>query len=116
MNNKQSGGLGFAEAVQLSFIILRLTHQIEWKWIWVFSPSWISLLLILIIVFSLRAIELIRSRSRSLPFNIKILSDLGSSIRVEETCLYGKSYFPLTCMTDHKNRRYVRLKGRRYYI
>ena len=36
-------GLGFAEALTLVFITLKLTGQIDWNWIWVLSPIWISI-------------------------------------------------------------------------
>lgn len=35
-------GLGFADALTLLFIALKLTHQISWSWVWVLSPIWIS--------------------------------------------------------------------------
>lgn len=43
-NNKEvkTVGLGFADALTLLFIALKLTHQISWSWIWVLSPIWIS--------------------------------------------------------------------------
>ena len=43
-NNKEvkTVGLGFAEALTLLFIALKLTKQISWSWVWVLSPVWIS--------------------------------------------------------------------------
>jgi hypothetical protein len=38
----RSGGLGFASVLTIVFIILKLTHVIDWAWIWVVSPLWIS--------------------------------------------------------------------------
>ena len=35
-------GLGFADALTLLFIALKLTNQISWSWVWVLSPVWIS--------------------------------------------------------------------------
>ena len=29
--------------ITLIFLILKLTHVIEWAWIWIFSPIWIPL-------------------------------------------------------------------------
>lgn len=37
------------------FLILKLTHVIEWSWLWVFSPLWIPVL----IIFALAAIVLL---------------------------------------------------------
>ena len=30
------------------FLILKLTHTVDWSWLWITSPLWISLLLLLI--------------------------------------------------------------------
>ena len=47
-------GLGFADALALLFIALKLTGHINWSWIWVLSPIWITIsflgLLFLVIV------------------------------------------------------------------
>lgn len=29
--------------IALIFLILKLTHVIDWAWIWIFSPIWIPL-------------------------------------------------------------------------
>ena len=44
-NNKEvkTVGLGFADALTLLFIALKLTDHITWSWIWVLSPIWISI-------------------------------------------------------------------------
>ena len=44
-NNKEvkTVGLGFADALTLLFIGLKLTGHISWSWIWVLSPSWITI-------------------------------------------------------------------------
>ena len=44
-NNKEvkTVGLGFADALTLLFIALKLTGHITWSWIWVLSPIWISI-------------------------------------------------------------------------
>ena len=39
----KTAGLGFAEALTLLFIALKLTGRIDWNWIWVLSPIWISI-------------------------------------------------------------------------
>ena len=43
-NNREvkTVGLGFADALTLLFIALKLTNQISWSWVWVLSPVWIS--------------------------------------------------------------------------
>ena len=42
-------GVGFAEALTLLFIGLKLGKVISWSWLWVLSPIWISLALIIVI-------------------------------------------------------------------
>ena len=37
------------EALQLLFIGLKLTDNIDWGWIWVLSPAWIMLLVLTVI-------------------------------------------------------------------
>lgn len=53
-SSSSSGGIGFGGLLTIVFIILKLTHVIDWKWIWVLSPLWIGFAvvgLILLIVF-----------------------------------------------------------------
>ena len=50
-------GLGFAEALTLLFIALRLCGVIDWPWLWVLSPIWITLgfvLAVAVLIFSLK--------------------------------------------------------------
>ena len=35
------GGCGFTLAI--IFLVLKLTHVIDWAWIWIFAPVWIPL-------------------------------------------------------------------------
>ena len=35
-------GIGFADALTLLFIGLRLGGVIQWSWLWVLSPLWIT--------------------------------------------------------------------------
>lgn len=49
MNNTKTG-LGFIEALQLVFIILKLCKVINWNWWWVLSPILISISLIIILI------------------------------------------------------------------
>ena len=43
-------GLGFAEALALLFIGLKLCGVIDWPWLWVLSPIWIQLIVLVIAV------------------------------------------------------------------
>ena len=51
-NSSGSGskGLGFTGALQIVFIVLKLTKIIKWSWLWVLSPIWISLILAIVII------------------------------------------------------------------
>lgn len=41
-NDNATSGIGFAGALTLLFIGLKLGHVIAWSWWWVLSPLWIS--------------------------------------------------------------------------
>jgi len=49
-SNKSSGGIGFAGALTILFIALKLLGKIAWSWWWVLSPIWISVILYVIII------------------------------------------------------------------
>ena len=56
----QEFGIGFAEALTLLFIALRLTDHIDWSWIWVLAPIWITVLLYgvcAVIIFAINKIQ-----------------------------------------------------------
>lgn len=36
-----SGGIGLGGAVFIVFLVLKLTHYIDWSWWWVTAPLWI---------------------------------------------------------------------------
>ena len=39
-SSASSGGIGLSGAVFLVFLILRLTHYIDWSWWWITAPLW----------------------------------------------------------------------------
>ena len=41
-NKNRNAGLGLPSLLLLIFIILKLTHVIDWSWLWVLSPLWIA--------------------------------------------------------------------------
>jgi membrane protein YdbS with pleckstrin-like domain len=47
----RSGGIGFAGALTLIFITLKLCKVIDWSWWWVLSPIWITFGIVLTILF-----------------------------------------------------------------
>jgi len=68
-NNSGSGGgcaittgIGFNGALFLTFLVLKLTHVIDWSWLWITAPLWIpiaiSILIIIVLVLVLRQYDL----------------------------------------------------------
>lgn len=49
-SNVASGGIGFAGALTIVFIVLKLLGKITWSWWWVLSPIWISTILAILII------------------------------------------------------------------
>lgn len=47
-NSRQSGGITFVGALQVLFIYLKLTNQVDWPWGVVLLPFIIELLLIIV--------------------------------------------------------------------
>lgn len=54
MENKSSLsiniGSGFAGALTIAFIVLKLCHVIDWPWVWVLSPIWITAAIIALVL------------------------------------------------------------------
>ena len=44
------GGGSFTSLLTIVFIVLKLTHVINWSWVMVFSPMWIGILLMIAVV------------------------------------------------------------------
>ena len=57
MDEKSRGGIGFCGLLSIAFIILKLTHVIEWSWLWVLAPLWISFTLAVVIAVILTIIS-----------------------------------------------------------
>lgn len=49
-NSGSSSGVGFAELLQIAFIVLKLCKVINWSWFWVLSPTWISVAVIILVL------------------------------------------------------------------
>ncbi|MBM3272298.1 hypothetical protein FJY94_03435 [Candidatus Kaiserbacteria bacterium] len=43
-NNSGNSGIGFVGVLAVAFIVLKLTHYIDWPWWAVLSPLWVSVL------------------------------------------------------------------------
>ena len=50
-------GIGFAEALTLLFIGLKLGKVVSWSWLWVLSPLWISFLLIVVLALVIAGLD-----------------------------------------------------------
>lgn len=48
--NISGGGIGFAGVLFIVFLVLKLTHVVNWSWVWVFAPLWIDLVIAAIIL------------------------------------------------------------------
>ena len=62
--------IGFLGLLTLVFIVLKLTHYIDWSWVWVLSPLWLGWLGVTTILFVLALIGIgkikIKSKNKSL--------------------------------------------------
>ena len=80
MTNKRSsssGGVGIVTILWVTFLILKLTHVIDWAWLWVFSPLWIAAslgALFLIIVGLIILLAIVGVTNRNSKMNTKIQS------------------------------------------
>jgi len=45
-----SSGVSLATVLVAIFVVLKLTHVIDWSWWWVFSPWWIGLAIFIAII------------------------------------------------------------------
>lgn len=45
-----SSGVSLATVLVAIFVVLKLTHVIDWSWWWVFSPWWIGLAIVVAIL------------------------------------------------------------------
>lgn len=54
-NETTSGGVGFMGLLFIVFLVLKLTHVIDWSWWWVTAPLWggiaIGMAIIIFIIF-----------------------------------------------------------------
>lgn len=47
--SSSSSGIGLSGPVFLVFLILKLTHYIDWSWWWITAPLWGTILLIIFV-------------------------------------------------------------------
>ena len=72
-NNKSSGSTGgiFWTLLAVAFIVLKVTHLIDWPWVWVLAPIWIpvgivlaAIVIVLIVVLTKEALTALEGRRR----------------------------------------------------
>ena len=57
--------IGFLGLLTLVFIVLKLTHYIDWLWLWVLSPLWLGWLSLTTILFVLALIGIGKTKIKS---------------------------------------------------
>ena len=72
-NNKSNGSSGgiFWTLLAVAFIVLKVTHLIDWPWVWVLAPIWIpvgivlaAIVVVLIVVLTKETIRSLERRNR----------------------------------------------------
>ena len=62
--------IGFLGLLTLVFIVLKLTHHIDWSWVWVLSPLWLGWVFVTAILFVFALIGFgkttVKSKNKSL--------------------------------------------------
>lgn len=43
----KSGGIGFTGLLFIAFLVLKLTHFIDWSWWWITAPLWAPIAIVL---------------------------------------------------------------------
>lgn len=49
-SNSSSSGLSFSGVLFIVFLVLKLTHVIDWSWWWVTAPLWIPFCIVILSV------------------------------------------------------------------
>lgn len=60
-----AGGVGVGGLLLVAFVVLKLTHLIDWSWWWVLAPAWIPTAVLLLVGIGLVAVavvNVVRSR------------------------------------------------------
>ena len=57
--------IGFLGLLTLVFIVLKLTHYINWSWVWVLSPLWLGWVVVTAILFVLALIGIGKIKMKS---------------------------------------------------
>ena len=57
--------IGFLGLLTLVFIVLKLTHYIDWSWVWVLSPLWLGWVFVTAILFVLALVGIGKMKIKS---------------------------------------------------
>ncbi len=55
----------FLVLLTLAFMVLKLTHYIDWSWVWVLSPLWLGWLSLTAILFVLALIGIGKTKMKA---------------------------------------------------
>ena len=58
-NSSRGGGIGFLGLLCIVFIVLKLTHVIDWSWWWVLAPVLIPVAIIILLLILLGVIKVL---------------------------------------------------------
>ena len=59
--NKYEIGIGVTGLLLVAFIVLKLTHVIDWSWWWVLAPAWGPLVIFLLFMAAAIIITIIKN-------------------------------------------------------
>lgn len=60
-SSSTSGGVGVVGLLFVAFVVLKLTHVIDWSWWWVTAPVWGSTALILVFILGVITVALVQA-------------------------------------------------------
>lgn len=46
---RSNNGIGLGGVLFVVFLVLKLTHVIDWSWWWITAPLWVSVVLVLLV-------------------------------------------------------------------
>lgn len=49
-NERSNNGIGLGGVLFVVFLVLKLTHVIDWSWWWITAPLWVSVLLVIVLI------------------------------------------------------------------
>jgi xanthine/uracil permease len=58
-----ASGVGVGGLLLVAFVVLKLTHLIDWSWWWVLAPAWIPAAILIVVGLVLVAVAVIKTAS-----------------------------------------------------